>query len=274
MSRLQRVVILIWMALGATHIVSGRAFAGETIIVELRDGRVIRGEVDPDTDQNTFWLRVTVPRITLIMSLDWDTLVRARIGEREVSVAQLRELVPQLKSALPSETLAASRSATASGDERTPRAEKRIHTLAINVAVANWDADFPNDGLEVRIYPMTADREVVPLDGSITVRLLGRNVRANRLEERFPTIGTWNVDVRQKDFAASEPIFRLPFQQVDPESDLGIGIYGEVKALLNVPGQGSFEASAPVRLRGRSPLRRRIELRERRRFLPDEVVDR
>lgn len=274
MRRLVSIGLLSSVALVAMGDLVHPAAAAERLIVELSDGRRIQGEIDAESDQQTLWLRVAVPRIIVIMPVDWEHIVRARLDDRELSGAQLRQYASRVLSKRPRPVFVLPGNTSGRAEASPVAGAERIRSLDIEVTVANWDADFENDGLQVRIYPRSARGGITPVDGTLNVRLIGRDLFAARSRPRFPDIGRWSVRVDAEDFDAYGATYQIPFQKIHPEFDLDVDYEGEVKAALNVSGQGRFEAATSLRLRTRSPLRDDVELWERTRTLPGEVIHR
>jgi hypothetical protein len=138
-----------------------------------------------------------------------------------------------------------------------------VQSLSVDVRTANWDADAADDGLEVRLFPRAADGTLVPVVGSVRVRLIGQRVatagaRDQRLDAPlFPEIGHWSVPVRPWQFDDWGAVQRFPWQRVDPQLAPGIGFDGQVLVELGATGGRTFRATAPVRLKSPTPLEER-----------------
>jgi hypothetical protein len=237
-----------------------------SVTVHLGDGRTITGNVDAQTDDELLWLRTTAPRMALGTSVDWQSITLARYDDRELSLDQLRALASRVKSKLSDEFVRAWTAAEHKQASPESRDRPRVCWLAMEASLANWDADAFADGVELHVYPRSALGQLVSTDGMLHVRLLGRSVLGPYDRELFPELDRWGVRVARGDFENSGAIYRLPLQRMRPEFDLDIAVFGELLVRLDVPGEGSFSASAPLRLRTRSPLRDELQLYEGRRI--------
>ena len=133
-------------------------------------------------------------------------------------------------------------------------AEPAVVTLRIEARVTNWDADAASDGLELRLLPLGPSGNVVPVEGHLAVTLIGKRYRGPRGEGPYAVLGNWSQHVRAADFGPSGPIYRLPFQSVDPGRDRTFSSHGLVEAQLSTFRQGRLDAAVPARLRGDDPL--------------------
>lgn len=258
------------------------ALATAEVAVQLRDGRTVFGQIDERTDNDFLWLRRTAPAIVLRSVFSWKQIVRAKHGDEELSAEKLRLLAQQAKSDASKKpaTLPPRHKAIAPPDliptaaidrHRHWRGAGRIRSLHVEAVVANWDDDVEDDGLLVRIYPLTADGRFIPVTGSLQVTLTGRALQGTRRRDNFPEIDRWSKKVRASDFGPDGAVYKLPFRNFRPERNLDIDIEGLLNARLSVPTQGVFNASdANVRLRRLSKFRDRLQLQRGRRLHPRE----
>jgi len=152
-----------------------------------------------------------------------------------------------------------------------PPETPRVHWLAVEAAVANWDGDVEADGLLVHVYPLDDTGGVVPARGTLQFELIGQRDDVFGPPQPFTTLGQWSYQVRAEDFGPRGAIYRLPFQGVHPEFDLTVAPYGALHARLSVPGQGTFETTESLlRIRPYSAVRDELQLSTGRRFFPQE----
>ena len=57
------------------------------------------------------------------------------------------------------------------------RSDGRLAALEMHAELANWDRDVEPDGLRVHVFPLDDQRIVVPVEGNITMRLIGHRYR-------------------------------------------------------------------------------------------------
>ena len=262
---------------------------------------MLTAEVDAPTNNRFLWLRSTAPSMSISSAVPWDQVSGATYEGRSLDVNELRTLADRLKSELvpedPDSSLPPPRPTRLRlAAPSPPHRPHRVQSLEIDARIANWDADAEMDGLEIRISPLGPHGTVVPVSGSLRVRLTGQRVRGRRLREgfsetlggihdrhrighhvrgtrsreQFPEIGRWSHPVHPLQFDPYGAVFRLPFRTVQPGLDLEFDPYGQLHAQFTAPMHGSFAASIPVRIRAFSPVRDRLQLYYDRRFLSDE----
>ncbi len=192
--------------------------------------------------------------------------------------AEFRPVAEELKSEVPAYIFASKapdRVGTSEVESNRGRTvpPRRVQSIRIEAVAANWDADVELDGLELRVIPVTARGGVLPVEGMLSVQLIGQNYA--RHGQAFPKIGRWNRRVRIADYDELRgALYRLPFQSVNPEFDLEFGWYGVVHARLGVSGHGNLEVSREVRVRTASAVRVQLQLLKHRRFFPSERTSR
>src|SRR5438128_453298 len=59
----------------------------------------------------------------------------------------------------------------------------RVRSIRIEAELANWDADAEVDGFELRLYPLSTVRTVVPRAGLLTAQLFGQNITPDQMFE-------------------------------------------------------------------------------------------
>jgi len=143
--------------------------------------------------------------------------------------------------------------------------------LSTSVRAANWDADVAMDGLIVELAPCDSQGLPVAVRGTVEVHLFVARTGGNRVGRSVVQLPRWVERVETSDFATGTARLQLPFGPFQPERDLTWAAYGTVHVRLNVPGQGTFQATeGMVRLRPFSPLRDQYQLETGRRWLPIE----
>lgn len=152
-------------------------------------------------------------------------------------------------------------------------------SLAITATAANWDGDVAIDGIQVLVRPLNAFREVVPVNGFITLKLFGQkflpvgSVRDNRRKDVFPTPENWSRRMRKQDFGYQGAVYQFQYRRTNPEFVHHLSSIGLTHASLSVPGQGVFRASDGMTgIRDFSPYRDQHEQLTGQRFLPGENV--
>lgn len=149
---------------------------------------------------------------------------------------------------------------------------RAVRSLQIDCKVANWDADSEVDGLLVRVQPLDAWGQVVPVDGALDVQLVTETRLATggqlmiRRDDPFRVSERWTVQLRAVDFSPTGIVAKLMFRRSHPERDLDLAPEGLVLARLRLPTAGTFDASDPnVVLRSGSRFRDDLQLYQGRR---------
>ena len=269
------------------------ARAGERLTVHLQSGRSFTAHVDEKTDGEQLWLRFENGAMTVWRPIDWQRVRGGVVDGRTLDAASLRQAAVQIKSKASSiEVLPAPAPETTAPTavipaqpaailDRTGAEPNVARALHLEATIANWDADVEVDGLVVTASALDGHGRLAPVDGHLTIELIGTRPAAFRSKYAysrgapFPQLGNWT---RQIDtFGLATPIaqFQLPFQAQHPSFDADLGSHGVVHARLVVPGKGVFEASADlVRIRPFSPIRDRLQQFEGRRFFAIEQLGR
>ncbi len=291
MSALTRSIAAAVCLCTAAHAVAAERF----VVVELRDGRYVSGDVDSNTDDKRLVLRSTTPSIVLRSSFEWTRVVQARDNDRVYTPAGLQRVARKLREAelkrkarkkeAPDKTPAMTRPSFTSLKTRPPEADvppppasgkrsRDVAFLRVEAHVANWDADAEFDGVIVRVFPQSIDGHILKVHGSLEVKLVGKTLAVgttNWGRNLFPKIGQWSQQVRQSDFHRWGAAFRLPFQNVDPQLDLEVESTALLTARLSIPGKGTFSATdANVALRPYSRIRDESQLKRGTRIFPSE----
>ncbi len=259
------------------------------VTVRLASGRTFTAQVDARSDAMHLWLRWQRGSAVVRRPVRWDRVVQVQVDGRDLSGEEFRrsveadrpdQPVPAAETTGPKKIVirgparpAGSASATSTAS-RAVRQTPRVRSLAIEAGVANWDADVEVDGLMVRVYPLDAQGAVVPVRGSFSADLTGQWQDTVRRRHPFANMGRWTHQVRQADFGIDGAVYRLPFQGVHPEFDLGVAPQGMVHVRLNVPGQGAFEATeSMIRIRPYSATRDELQQATGRRFFVHERTE-
>ena len=257
--------------------------------VELTSGRIFRATIDPRTDRSALWLRFSrsaIGELTILRPVAWDRIARVRHDGMDYSAADFQPLAQQLKQrtprqvfrGLPSAADAPVASVLASSPWQPPTLAiipLAITHFDVDAYVANWDADVEVDGIELHVFPRTAEGIVAATPGTIEARLIGRRANPAEPSAPFPQIAHWTQRIEPEHFGPGGAVLRLPFQAVHPDFDFRVGPQGVLHVKLVVPGHGVFETSvADVRIRPYSGMRDRLQHEHNRRFFNGERTGR
>jgi hypothetical protein len=262
----------------------------DPVTVELLSGRQFTATVDAKTDGESLWLQWNRGSARLLRPIAWHRVRRACVGHTWLDAPQFRQLVeasrPRVVPVLdrvstqrlvlkgpPPDGRRGQDTADAGGSVNRREQTARVQSLAVDVRVANWDADVEVDGLIVEVYPQDAEGRVVAVAGRLDVELIVERTSAPIRRQPFARRGRWTEQVRVADFGLPGARFKLPFGSVGfhPELDRDHAPYGAVLVRLSVPGQGVFSATqSSVRIRPYSHVRDALEATRGKRFFPDE----
>lgn len=257
------------------------------MVVELVDGRVMRGDPDARTDDRLLWLRREETGIQLQSGFRWERVLAVhhdrRVYTAEEFMGQAQRIKTARKSFLEVAPYVASREADPgireSVTEHEPsvkdllhrsQVERRVKTLFIEAYLAQWDGDPQSDGLRVFVYPLSADGELVPTNGQLDLSLLGE-IEKTGIAPEFRELERGSQIVHARDFAQGPGVYQLPFRQFHPDFQFDVARQAAVHARLGIPGMGAVEATdANVQLRGFSRMRDQLQMHRGRRFFPGE----
>jgi hypothetical protein len=255
----------------------------DTISVRVASGRVFVGQLDARTDAGQLWLRSGHDSLVLLRPIQWDRVVQVSVADQDLSGEEFRQIVRTVKPADPaSETrVAGPKEITITGGHESDvapeavRAEPpelpRVRSLAIDAAVANWDADVEVDGLVVHVYPLDEGGRLIPARGTLQFDLTGQREGEFRHWQAFSPLGQWTEQARAEDYGPQGVVYRLPFRGIHPEFDLAVAPHAALHARLSVPGLGTFETTeSMLRIRPYSAVRDRLQLSTGSRFFPQE----
>lgn len=251
------------------------------VVVELTDGRYVSGNVDANTDEHHLVLRSSTPSILARSSFLWRSVKRARHGKKTYNVDGFKRVAEKLRTRAPKHLPTPKRGKQPQVAPEAPQTGRRsthVSSLRVEAYVANWDADAEDDGLLIHVYATSIDGQQIATNGTLEVRLVGRSLdiaQTNWKRDLFPKIGEWSHQVRPQDFHRWGAVYRLPFQKIDPQFQLGIEPEGLLTARLSVPGRGTFAASdANVVLRPYSRMRDESQMKRGTRIFREEYPSR
>lgn len=270
------------------------ASAGSLVAVGVKSGRVFVGEIDGQTNHDELILRIERNGVSIFRPISWDAIVLGGDGQHMFSREELMALADKVRSSDRSNTppIAKEPQAIVPEELTSPSqwepdirqaqfiqaakaANSQIAFISLDARVANWNRTVEADGVLLHVYPMSAHGKVIPVDGTLEVQLIATVPPGWRQGVAFPHIGRWTLRVSREQFGPSGAVFRLPFQAKHPEFDMSMQPTGLVHVRLNVPGNGSFEASqSMVRIRPYSSVRDQLQQNDRRRFFDVERTER
>ena len=254
--------------------------------VQVRDGRVFSGYVDPRTTADRLWLRTERGTASLARSLNWQAITELR----EITATEAGEPLDldavrndPSRWVWPAAARVAAEVVAAPAIEQTayetpdsPGPVKRlppprVSSIAADARIVNWDGDVEHDGLLVTVVPLDGFGEVLPVDGTVEVELIGEGPGTTSRLWTFPQLARWVEPLHAVDIGPNGTTLRLPFQGTNPEFDLQFGPYGLIHVRLVAAGHGTFETTTPpVTLRPSNPIRDRLQQQTRQRFFPTE----
>ncbi len=246
--------------------------ADKLVTVETSAGRRVSGLIDARTNRSLLWLRTETSRVALTRAIPWTDIARAWDAQQPLTTAALRKLSDTARTALAEEFIRRKHRPGSAANTRATDPVGRVQSLEAEVTLTNWDRDVEPDGYEVRIFPLDAARQIVPVNGNLSMRLIGEHVLGRGPNLRHRELQRWSERVRAGDFGAWGAVYRFPFQIVNPAEDPQLGPNGLLNIRLGVPGQGNYEASNPTRLRKFERIRGRLQLLEGRRYFRGELI--
>ena len=280
-----RLTVLIGLAVGCNRSISQ---AAQPVVVETVSGRSFSGQIDLRTNRQILVLRTGTQNITIVRPIDWNYVVRVRIEGKPLTPAELLQKFeasgwPSSNQELPAspKKIQLPGPSDQGADERAASAAESddplppVSSLHVEASVAKWNGGADNDGVLLRVFPLDAQGNIVPVDGTLEVELNGQQAATQTQGNPFPQLARWGQQVDARDVGANGATYRLPFQAWSPDVHLQLSSSGSVHARLSVAGQGVFDDTATmVRVRPYSSTRDRIQQFHGSRFFPQERMTR
>jgi hypothetical protein len=287
------VVLSTVIALGVVSIPATAQPSGDdpqdAIVVCLVSGRVMTAKIDARTDTEQLWLRWESTGAEVLRPIQWEFVSTAEIKGNKISGNDFLELVCQIRREVPAQLAAnppmknivmlgpssvdTSKLNTVSNQLKTVKPPP-VEWLKVEAGPARWDNYSETDGMRICISPIDAHGEVAAVCGTLDVDLIAEQSGAVRLPNPFNRIGHWSQSVKPADFGPYGAVYRLPFQDVNPEFSRQLRAQGAIHATLSIPGQGTFEATDDARIRPYSLIRDRLQQTTGERFFPVETIGR
>jgi len=243
------------------------------IQIETVDGRLLTGEIDTRTDSDTLWIRHDQESIVLTTAVPWDEVATARLDGNQTTTGDMSQLVTSEPAAFLTEY------EVLDYDSVEPQLlipavapHSRVTALEVHARLANLDRSVEPDGISLAVAPIDGHGEIVPVCGSVSVRLVGEFVDQFTGRVSFAEVESWNTTITESMYADDLAMVRLRFRQLRPEFDLALCTSALLNVRLGVPGVGNFEASAPVELRRFNPFREQLQFYEGSRFYSNELT--
>jgi hypothetical protein len=192
--------------------------ASEPISVSLASGRHFTGLVDARTDDARLWLRVESGSITLLRPIDWDRVAGAQTGAKKLSADELRAESASLKSAQATiEHDEAGVPPSDGADGSKAELQHPVRSIQIDASLGHWTPTTEATGIVVTLQPLDALGNLVAVDGTLDVDLIGQRLTVVTEGNGFPRLGRWNIAVRPADFGPSGAVYEFSFQAVHPD---------------------------------------------------------
>jgi hypothetical protein len=295
MIRLCRPLSIAFLLVATAATVVGRV-NGATYAVGTTSGRVFVGDV-VRVDDSRLWLRAERDGVKIDRPIQWDSVALAMDNTREFTPHELREHLEhgfqqvslQIENPFQDSPPEAGTQTAAVVSNLLPPAQTELRrfvesarernsqvcSISIDAHVGHFYRTVEANGIILHVFALDGTGASVAVDGTLDVELVSEIPVGSRLGVQLPVIGRWTVRITPDLFGPAGAVFKLPFQAVHPEFDLSYGPRGVVHAKLNIPGNGSFEASdAMVRIRPYSEVRDQSQQLNGNRFFNTERVER
>ncbi len=257
--------------------------------IETTTGRVFTAEVDPTSGTKQLWLRTARNGMYLYRPIQWSAVAEVRDGATKYTGAEFRQAIenrrwpttgdPFIDAPADRPRAPKRPSAIPQVSPTEPRIEEvpalPVRSLHIEVTIANWNANVDVDGLVVRVMPLDAYGNIVPVLGTFEMELIGRRRTLQTRDEPFPPMGRWSNLLSPEDFGPNGAVVQLPFQALHPEYEPDIARLAVAHGRLTVAGAGVFEDSnGLVQIRPYSSPRDALQQTRGYRFFPNEMTGR
>jgi hypothetical protein len=249
--------------------------AGDELLIQTANGRLLKGAMDERTDADTLWVRRTEGNIILTSSVKWSEIESAELAGQSITTEKLAEQRDELATATPvtfltesDQPAAKSTSTGAAYIHRKPS----IANIEIEAALANLDRTVESDGLLVAIAALDQFRNAHAVRGSLSARLVVERLDYHTGEVSFEEFGRWTKSISEHDFHEGIAEFSLRFRRYSPEFDWELCTAALLNVRLSVHGQGNFEASVPIAIHEYNPIRDEMRNWRGSRFFRNELT--
>src|SRR5436190_1146401 len=214
--------------------------AADSLVIHLRDGRTATGALDSATSSERLWLNVTESGISLRSGFDWNDIRIVVHDSRQLPPDEFRNIVGQMASSKPAplsdvnpstkvvdEVVAATERPDVTPATYSRLATAPVRSLRVRAWAANWDDDPELDGVLVEVTPIGPYGEFVPVDGQLSMTLIGENSQADpeafrTFRQRYPEIARGSEQVHAEHFFAGPAVYKLPYRNLFPEDHLDL----------------------------------------------------
>ena len=208
--------------------------------VNLASGRVFTAAVDVRSDAETLWLRFESGAVRLWRPVKWDHVSNIHGRQGELTKAETLALASRAtERPLRRQDVRADDRPMAQQANELLGATEKVTAIDFTADVANWDGDVTADGLELSLQLENAAGRSAAVAGSIevqwfAVRHRGSHTPAIRDRSAVQLVGRWTRSFTAQDIATGVT-WRLPFQAVNPDSDLAWAPMGLVSVKVTLP---------------------------------------
>lgn len=280
-------LLMIWgSATGALYAQDPHA-----VTVRLKDGTTRSGLIHAKTDSEVLWLHTAEQSIYIETSIPWSQVESVQTNNQPSSLPSVIQQAGSQLSIYP----AVPGLSQACCSVEAP-IDTNVSRLELFASVANWKNNSVSDGVQFRLNPMNFDGGTIPVDGMLTVRLIGRrhgtrDIRTSPLRfgfwmdgsamseylplhdnQRYVEVGRWTERVRADLFTTQGYVSRLPFRSVPPERDTDLDIDAMIECRFNMSARPVLYAVTPIQLRTYNPVRDALQIERQTRLFPDEVT--
>lgn len=240
------------LVLTVSPLLNARLLSQE-VVIELKDGRSIRGSVDRNrSDTERLWIQqvadVLADDLSVSSGFPWENIAQIRLDQAG-STAQL-EPRRYRTTYRPANVGEGFTTAVWGGGpvprSRTSHAPTQVRAVAFESALANWDRDSAIDGMLLTLYPLDEQRRFVPARGIVYATL--HTWERDGSQTRLVPSERWSEHVQARNIFSDGIEIQLPFRQLRDARERFLRDSGLLVVRYSVPGLGSFRAEGVVPL--------------------------
>lgn len=217
--------------------------------VELhtKDGRVLSGVIDSQTDNSYLCIRTDGNRVAMLRKLPWQDVVKAEVGGRSLTGSELQHRVRELASSQeswPWQPVAAANSHSQS--PAAPPPATWIRDVRLSAELASLGSDQDPDTIVLELCPLDREGHPAQMTATVDVVLLAA---VNHDFASVPLargmlwqpVRSWHFQLLAHPSQQGRYVLDLPIEKLAIDRQRLASVYGIIQVRIAIPGQRVLE---------------------------------